>query len=104
MTDVELTELCESYIGNSVADHLLFAKIYNDSDLKSHHIDLLLASDHWGDRYDVFTNLSELSPEHIEAGLNDDTQSIRQAAYVHPKCTDEQKVKFHLKWGYTDVR
>lgn len=103
-THDQTTTLCVCCASSSMPSGyvitLVSGEIMDAIPLTTEHIDILLHSDYEIDPYQVFLNGCLLEPHQIEFGLNHDTPNIRVEAYNHPCCTDEQKVKYHLKWGY----
>lgn len=67
--------------------------------LQPYHCEILLESNFIHDRAAVFEQPSHLHPQVIETGLNSPHERIRELAYHHPSCTDEQRVTHHLKFG-----
>lgn len=95
-SDAELTDFCRALVVSRyhwpMSDQRLMV-------LQKHHIDILLSSHNGFDVFTVFGLFSDLSPDQIEFGLNHPHVRVRDAAYKHKCCTDEQKVRYELTHG-----
>lgn len=107
MTDKELTEWCHSLIeSDSIWPDKDTTKFYSTTFydlLEPHHVDILLS----GDDYDVrtaFCYIENMTPEQIDFGLNHDDLSVRHHALNHSRCTEAQKVWYHLTLRNTPSR
>lgn len=78
-----------------------FEQLINEVDLTEGFITFCIRSGTVWKTEKVFTHGKHLKipPHHIKTGLAHRVASIREAAANHPCCTDEQRVKFHLKSG-----
>lgn len=77
----------------------LSVNVLNGATIPPNGVDILLGSEYAGDRLFLLDNDVPLSADQLLKLMADKNQYIRQKAYCHPKCTDEQKVKYHLMRG-----
>lgn len=92
-TGSQLMELCQC------VDKLhLFAveKLASHKGLTSDHINTFILNATTVDKGTLLSLCEGLTPDHLETLLNSSSYLVRGAAYEHPKCTDEQKVKYLL--------
>lgn len=94
-THDQLSRLCKHV---AAYDTFMLETLLESHKLDDGHIDILLYCCVLSyDVRKVFKHFKQLAPHHIEMGLQYDEASIvREAAYNHPCCTDEQKVKYLL--------
>lgn len=91
-TEQQLDWLCYFVMDNryTYADVLL-----EHQPLTNEQIELLLQC-HSSARCILERNSDKLTTHHIEIGLKSQWPNVRDAAYNHPCCTEEQRVKYHL--------
>lgn len=95
-THDQLTEICYTAL-EELLHFQLIEVIVSRLPLTDDHVDILLNS-RWGvDVGAVFTSRIVMTPAQIEFGLTHELPAVRDAAFNHPCCTDEQKVKYSLK-------
>lgn len=93
-THGQLVRLCK-HIAKHDNFHLRTLLDYHALDLE--HIEILLKECVLAhDAHYVFIFFAYLEPRHIEIGLQHKEKIVREAAYNHSCCTDEQKVRYML--------
>lgn len=65
----------------------------------THHFNTYMRESDLRDRAAMYSEFTQLNKDQIEIGLSDSEYVVRELAFYHPACTDEQKVSYHLKWG-----
>lgn len=94
-----LTHTVWVFSGTSILVYPTFGMFLTTQFLLPEHVDTLLTSSDHTIRASVFCYCKHLTPEQIDIGLSSVYSNVRNATVNNPSCTEEQRVKYHLKWG-----
>lgn len=94
----QISDMCSVALRNMMPSAII-GKMVSRLPLTDGHIDILLTSKWDTDIAEVFDNRPIMTPAQIEFGLNHEDVLCRDAAYNHPCCTDEMRIKHNLKFG-----
>lgn len=100
LTDDQLTALCHNIVGRSTENstHLIYLLAKHQT-LDDHHVDILLSSTRYSDRWFIFTHREYLTPDQILIGLRDSDTKLQRLALNHACCTEAVRVRHHLTGG-----
>lgn len=95
-TDEQLSIVCRFAAHHGNSNIVKMSIFLTHHMFGSHHLDILIGGSCDKPALEVFKTFCDLEPCNIDTGLKSRYKEVRDAAYNHPCCTEEQKVWYHL--------